>query len=222
MIKAVLLDIGGPINDEREQERLFDAAALAAARQIREVSDEDYAALCRSVVKSFAPRAYRAIIWDLAGRDDARFQQMCNYVRGSNFERFNPWPEVPDVLRKLAQDYRLGIVANSGEDMIAKLEAANLLAHFTSHMTADMIGYFKPDIRYFARVLGELRAVPEEAVMVGDRIDCDVAPAKALGLKAVRLRVGRHREQEPRMPAEMPDAEIYSIAELPGILEQWQ
>jgi HAD superfamily hydrolase (TIGR01549 family) len=222
MIKAVLLDIGGPINDEREQEQLFDAAALASARQVREVSDEDYASLCRSVVKSFAPRAYRAIIWELAGRDDARFHQMCQYVRSSDFERFNPWPEAPEVLRTLAQKYRLGIVANSGEDMIQKLAAANLLSCFTSHQTANTIGYFKPDIRYFARVLGELRSVPEEAVMVGDRIDCDIVPAKSLGLKAVRLRVGRHREQEPRMPTEVPDAEIQSIAELPGVLEQLQ
>jgi FMN phosphatase YigB (HAD superfamily) len=57
--------------------------------------------------------------------------------------------------------------------------------------------------------------------MVGDRVDCDVVPAKMLGMYAVRMRVGRHIEQEPRMPSELPDAEIHSLSELPALLEAW-
>jgi len=58
-------------------------------------------------------------------------------------------------------------------------------------------------------------------VMVGDRQDCDMVPALMIGMKAVRLRVGRHAKQQPRMPAEVPDAEIAEISELPAVLAQW-
>jgi FMN phosphatase YigB (HAD superfamily) len=50
--------------------------------------------------------------------------------------------------------------------------------------------------------------------MVGDRIDNDIAPAKALGMSTIRFRTGRHRRQKPRSPAEMPDAEVTDVQEL--------
>ena len=50
--------------------------------------------------------------------------------------------------------------------------------------------------------------------MVGDRIDNDIAPAKALGIAAVQFRSGRHRRQRPRSPAEEPDAIVTDVREL--------
>ena len=50
--------------------------------------------------------------------------------------------------------------------------------------------------------------------MVGDRLDKDIAPAKALGMVTIRFRTGRHRRQKPRCPAEMPDAEVTDVSEL--------
>jgi len=58
--------------------------------------------------------------------------------------------------------------------------------------------------------------------MVGDRMDCDMVPARTLGMKTVRYRVGRHINQEPRMPVEVPDAEITSMTELPAVLAGWE
>jgi len=49
---------------------------------------------------------------------------------------------------------------------------------------------------------------------VGDRIDNDIAPAKALGMVAIQLRGGRHRRQQPRSPAETPDAVVTDVREL--------
>ena len=50
--------------------------------------------------------------------------------------------------------------------------------------------------------------------MVGDRIDNDVIPAKMIGMKTIRVRLGMHAQQEPRTPDERPDVEILSIQEL--------
>lgn len=67
MIKAVLWDIGGPVNDETVQEERFDNAALLVARELRDVSAEEFLEICRGAVESFAPRAYRYILWHLSG-----------------------------------------------------------------------------------------------------------------------------------------------------------
>lgn len=221
MIKAIIFDIGGPINDETEQERLFDDAALAAARTIRDVSAEEYVDICERVVHSFAPRAYRAIIWELAKREQEAFEQICKHVRASGFERFNMRPEIPDLLRSLAGKYKLGIAANSDEQMVMNLRKAGIFDHFKSAVTAGMVGMHKPNLHYFELVLSELGVDEEEAVMVGDRIDCDVVPALTIGMNAVRLRTGRHQKQEPRVPSEVPHAEIAEISTLPGVLAQW-
>jgi FMN phosphatase YigB (HAD superfamily) len=221
MIKAVIFDIGGPINDETEQERLFDDAALAAARKIRDVSAEEYLDICERVVHSFAPRAYRAILWELAHRDQVVFEQLCASVRGSGFERFNLRPEVPDLLKNLAGKYKLGIAANSDEQILLHFRRAGIFDYFKSAVTGGMAGMHKPNLHYFELVLGELGVGEEEAAMVGDRIDCDVVPALTIGMKAVRLRAGRHARQEPRVPSEVPHAEIQSMSELPGVLAQW-
>ncbi len=47
--------------------------------------------------------------------------------------------------------------------------------------------------------------------MVGDRIDNDIAPAAALGMRTVLIRTGRHRDQQPRSAAELPDFEVTDV-----------
>jgi putative hydrolase of the HAD superfamily len=66
-IRAVLFDVGGPINTEIEHERRVDAAirAVLAAERIV-VSDAEYAAASDWAVEHFAPDAHMAIIWQLA------------------------------------------------------------------------------------------------------------------------------------------------------------
>ena len=70
MIRAVLFDVGGPLNTEVEHERLIDAdiiAALAAADVA--VTPDDYAHAVAFAVHAYAPEAHRAIIWHLVGGD---------------------------------------------------------------------------------------------------------------------------------------------------------
>jgi putative hydrolase of the HAD superfamily len=60
-------------------------------------------------------------------------------------------------------------------------------------VTADsgLLGFYKPDPRIFATSLSQLGVHPQDAVMVGDSIRKDCAPARALGMTTVWL---RHRE----------------------------
>ncbi len=47
------------------------------------------------------------------------------------------------------------------------------------------IGHWKPDPRAFQAVCGVLGVAPADAVMVGDNLDFDITPAKALGMQTV-------------------------------------
>lgn len=50
--------------------------------------------------------------------------------------------------------------------------------------------------------------------MVGDRIDADIARAKAAGMATIQFRSGRWRRQRPRSAAETPDAVVTDVTEL--------
>ena len=63
-IRAVLFDVGGPIDAEVLSERVNDRAIRASLEaEGIEVSDAMYAATCAQVVEAFAPDAYASIIW---------------------------------------------------------------------------------------------------------------------------------------------------------------
>jgi HAD superfamily hydrolase (TIGR01509 family) len=76
-------------------------------------------------------------------------------------------------------------------------------------------GVEKPSHEFFARVI-ELAGVPAERIVyVGDRVDNDIAPALAAGLRAVHLRRGPWGYLQSPPPAAI---RIDSLDELPGAL----
>jgi putative hydrolase of the HAD superfamily len=77
--------------------------------------------------------------------------------------------------------------------------------------------FTKPHPAAYAEVLDGLGlSDPGAAVFVGDRLYDDVYGAQSAGLKAV----WRRMSTTPRFEVE-PDAEIDSLAELPGLVDKW-
>jgi ribonucleotide monophosphatase NagD (HAD superfamily) len=89
---------------------------------------------------------------------------------------------------------------------------------YAAGVEAEVVG--KPSRAYFDAALAELGATADEAVMVGDDIDADIAGAKAAGLRAVLVRTGKFREDSLAAAAVPPDAVVASIAEVPASLRE--
>jgi FMN phosphatase YigB (HAD superfamily) len=99
------------------------------------------------------------------------------------------YPDALPCLRALAADgYRLGVAANQ------PAPAADVLAEMNVELeliaTSAAWGISKPDPAFFERIAAELRLPPSQVAYVGDRLDFDVAPAKAVGMVAVFVRRG--------------------------------
>lgn len=100
--------------------------------------------------------------------------------------------------------------------------AGNMHAHhedfLRSHVdfvgSSERWGVEKPAEGFFARVVEEAGVPAADIVYVGDRVDNDVLPALAAGLRAVRIRRGAHAEDES--PA--GTVTIDSLADLPEAL----
>lgn len=72
----------------------------------------------------------------------------------------------------------------------------------------------KPDKRLFEIALEKAKCSAQEAVMIGDRLDNDIAPAKALGMRTLWIQQGFGALQHPLSPADTPDYTIGSLRDL--------
>jgi FMN phosphatase YigB (HAD superfamily) len=80
--------------------------------------------------------------------------------------------------------------------------------------SSERWGVEKPDPGFFAHVVDAAGAPPGEILYVGDRVDNDVMPALAAGLRAVRVRRGAHADVKSP-----PDVvTIGSLVELPEVV----
>lgn len=75
-------------------------------------------------------------------------------------------------------------------------------------------GVSKPDPRIFEIALGRADCKAEHAVMIGDRIDNDVVPAKKMGMKTVWIRQGGGGLWQLQGPEQQPDFTVDNLGEL--------
>jgi putative hydrolase of the HAD superfamily len=211
-VRAVLFDIGGPIDMEFAHEIAMDGA-IASACGLEGIR-VDQAAIDEAserAVEAFAPDAYGHMVETLCGdpRTIGRVRQRVRAMVG-NLDVFQLRPDIADLLRKLRRPgLALAIVANQPERLRERLERAGIGDLFDHHGLSNL-----------SSAAATLGVVPADCIMVGDRIDNDIVPARALGMATILFRTGRHRRQKPRSPAEEPHAVVVDVAELRAAIER--
>lgn len=126
--------------------------------------------------------------------------------------------DAADCLKALCQRYRLGVIANQNPGTKDRLAAFGLLPYLDLVVASAEEGVAKPDRRIFEIALERAHCAPEQAVMIGDRIDNDILPAKALGMKTVWVRQGFGGYWRIMRQEEVPDETVRCLRELPDIL----
>jgi HAD superfamily hydrolase (TIGR01662 family) len=128
------------------------------------------------------------------------------------------YPDGPDCLRALHDaGYRIGVVGNQPARAAAALADLGLPIDLLA--TSSTWGVDKPDPRFFARIATELDLPPSEIAYVGDRVDNDVRPAAAAGMRAIFVRRGPWAWiQAPADDPPEATLTIRSLAELPAAL----
>jgi HAD superfamily hydrolase (TIGR01509 family) len=226
-IHAVLFDVGGPLDTELNHERLMDADIREAlAAEGFTPTEAEYADASRWAVESFASNTYAAIIWKLTAGDAATagraYAQVASRSMDRHAARGGPEirPGIPELLAALeARGLVLGLAANQPAAVIEWLDARGIGRYFSHRQVGGHHGYHKPDVRLFLAACADLGVEPQDCVMVGDRIDNDIAPARTLGMLTILFRTGRHIAQQPRTWLELPHAEVGDVQELGTALD---
>jgi len=130
-----------------------------------------------------------------------------------------PMADAVEVLTALKTRYRLGVISNtvgSGDAELADaLEKAGILGLIDAMVTSRDFGKAKPDPAIYVEGARRLGVPLDETVMVGDRLDTDVAGALNAGIAGVWL---RHPGAIP-IPGIEPTHVIDRLGELPGWLD---
>ena len=99
-------------------------------------------------------------------------------------------PLMPAAARQLATKWKMGIIANQPAQIESVLRERNFWGSFGLHVISQNVGCEKPDQRILDLALEQAGVGPEQALMVGDRIDNDIIPAKRVGMKTLWLSLG--------------------------------
>lgn len=130
-----------------------------------------------------------------------------------------PFDDCAETLQALCdRGYQLGIIANQKPGAKDRLDTWGLGQYFSVIASSAALGVSKPDSEIFLQALAMADCRPENAVMVGDRLDNDIHPAKELGMKTIRIRKGLAIYMKPSCEAEIPDYTVDSLSEIIRIL----
>ena len=126
-----------------------------------------------------------------------------------------PYPDaVPTLTELKRRGYKLGVIANQNYGTEQRLKNWSLLPFFDIIASSAELGMAKPDPSIFEWALKQAKCSPQDAIMIGDRMDNDIAPANRLGIHTVRLKRGLGAFHEPQSDDEIPEYTISMLAEL--------
>jgi HAD superfamily hydrolase (TIGR01549 family) len=126
---------------------------------------------------------------------------------------------VTEVLPRLSERYRLGIISDTGltpgRVLRQVLDRDGLLRHFRVQTFSDETGTTKPLPQQFLRTLEILETRPEKAAHVGDLPETDLAGAQGAGMRSILfLGVSDRQDGIP-----LADAAFETYDELEELLE---
>jgi len=127
--------------------------------------------------------------------------------------KIDPHPEVPAVLARLRERYRIAIISNTGDNLIAgTVSTIGTPVDFV--VTAQQARAYKPDHRLFLHAYSTMGVSKDETIHVGMGQFTDLKVCQELGIRSVWI----DREGEPLDPAWHPDAVLKDLSGLPGLL----
>ena len=200
-VKWLFFDIGSTLVDETKvYDDIFQKIAVAGGVSIEEVKTRAIGFYKQN------KRGHREVI-RLLGVDYPEWSPLYEEM----------YPDTMECLRILKKKYKLGIIANQIPGAEKRLEEMGIRRYFDVIVSSAEEGVAKPDPRIFNIALIRAGCTPEQAVMIGDRIDNDIVPAKQMGMKTVWIRQGVGRYWNIQGDCETPGYEVNNLSELLSI-----
>ena len=200
MVKAILLDIDDTLFPSTEfSEKARKHAVQAMVREGLDAEPDAVYALLGKIVEargSNYPKHFDALLEKLGVEKDPRIVAAAVGAYHNAKGTIAPFPDVPKTLVQLRdRGFRLYAVSEGNSvKQWDKLIRLGLQFFFHGAFISEDVGCEKND-RFYAIVLKKLGLPAKEVLMVGDRVDKDIAPAKKAGMRTARIFHGKYSKQ---------------------------
>jgi 2-haloacid dehalogenase len=102
----------------------------------------------------------------------------------SHILKIPPFPEAPNILAQLQSKYRIGVISNTDDDIIAgSLETLGISPDYV--ITAQQAGAYKPNLRLFQYAHARIGVSPDEVVHVAASQELDMSVCKTMGIRSI-------------------------------------
>ena len=201
-IEWVFFDVGSTIIDEHiaYEHRLKDIADLANTtyRSVYETAMEFYKQNKKGDLETAK----------LLGVDLTKWHKEDEVLYSDAYE----------CLEILSGRYKIGIIANQSLGTKDRLEQHGILQYIDLVIASAEEGVAKPDKKIFEMALERGNCKPNNAVMIGDRIDNDIIPAKLLGMHTIWIKQGFGQYWNVTQEVEKADCVVHSLMDICNIL----
>lgn len=128
-----------------------------------------------------------------------------------------PYPEVPSVLLRLRdKQIRLCVASEGIEvkqwDKLLRLQ----VAQYFEEVFVTNPEHGGKDADFYRRIAKKINAVPEECLMVGDKEDKDILPAKKVGYRTVRIFRGPYAGKGRKTAADISGRDLNVLFKIIG------
>lgn len=212
-VQAVFCDVGGPIYDDEN----FVAAVLTALDELREREG-----------KGPVDRVRFRLIYNEVRADQRKSlrSELAQEFLGATLRRVELheltrkyWVHPPgtmyqDVLpffRRLAGRVKIGLLANQEKAVIDAVKRDGLDDFVDVWGVSAIVGFEKPSAEIFRWCLDQALVPADAAVHIGNRLDTDIRPARALGLHTVWLLRGEAPDEPTASQLAEPDLVVHSL-----------
>lgn len=216
-IRVVFFDVGGPIySDDTYLRAMTTALQEIRAEQGRPPADEQAIRPIYDAVRNGPGGSLRtAFAEELLGDGSRR----ADLARRTALLWHHPpeslYPDVVPVLKALHEKVTIGIVANQERSVIAALERDGVAPFVDIWGISAVVGFEKPSRELYEWAIRAAGTSAAHAVHVGNRLDNDVRPAKALGLGTVWVMRGEapdHPTEEQKAEADLAVPDLTTLA----------
>lgn len=203
---GTLIDWEGGISEAFIQAASADGVKLDRAAVLQAYAEVE------PVVEAETYRSYRAVLTETAKRVAARLGWSIPKERAvflaDSLPRWRPFADTNPALERLvAAGYRLGILSNVDDDLLAGTRR-HLTANFDLLVTAQQVGSYKPAHGHFLRARERIGG--ERWLHAAQSYFHDVVPARALGIPVAWI----NRKGEAPTGSARPDREFRTLADL--------
>lgn len=217
-VDFVFLDIGGVLYDDRVYAEAWRRALREAGAVFEDAAfDEEYAAARAEQSRSFRRRLAERFLGPEA--DLATLEGLA-----ASHWRYPPTALHADAAPALEDlhdaGYRLGVIANQPSQVRDALVRDGLVGFFEVWGVSEDLGLQKPDPALFLHAIRTAGVEAGRTVMVGDRLDYDVRPAKAAGMRTIWVLRGEAPDDPTDAQLSEPDVAIGDLTLLRGAVER--